>query len=502
MSKIRTAREWRRADLTKRQRDRFGWKATPTESTRLPTDPVKLFEVFFDEEVIEAMVEFTILYARSKGNDAFTTTADEVRAFLGVLLVSGYSPAPRRHLYWSHDTDVHNEAISATMPRNRFVEIMRYLHLSDNAKLDADDKFSKVRLLISLLNERFLQYFTFLKTQHLSIDESMVPYFGKHGAKQFIRGKPIRFGYKMWVLATPLGYVLQFDPYQGARGRQVEYPGLGMGGSVVVDLISELQADIGDSFHLTFDNLFTSLPLVDCLTEKKIGCTGTIRSNRIGDCPLRPVKEIEKTPRGTFDYATDTNNGVLVVRWNDNNVVHAVSNMVGVYPVQSAKRWSRADRRRVDIGQPFLIRHYNRTMGGVDRMDQNVSMYRTTIRSKKWWWPIFAYCLDLCVQQAWHLHRLLHGAVNKTNDLLAIRRTIARALLARGPGLNAPGRPRGFAASDKRVPDQIRFDRLDHLVEPWPTQLKCASCGMKTKHRCTKCRIGVHDRCFIRYHSQ
>ena len=62
----------------------------------------------------------------------------------------------------------------------------------------------------------------------------------------------------MWVLATPLGYVVQFEPYQGARGRQIEYPGLGMGGSVVIDLISELQIRDGCSYHLTFDNLFTS----------------------------------------------------------------------------------------------------------------------------------------------------------------------------------------------------------------------------------------------------
>ena len=46
----------------------------------------------------------------------------------------------------------------------------------------------------------------------------MIPYFVKHNAKQFIMGKPIRFGYKIWVLTTPLGYDLQFEAYQGARG--------------------------------------------------------------------------------------------------------------------------------------------------------------------------------------------------------------------------------------------------------------------------------------------
>ena len=48
----------------------------------------------------------------------------------------------------------------------------------------------------------------------------------------------------------------------------VEVSCLGMGGSVVVDLISELQQE-GRSFHLTFDNLFSSFKLVDCLSKKK-----------------------------------------------------------------------------------------------------------------------------------------------------------------------------------------------------------------------------------------
>ena len=103
-----------------------------------------MFEVFFDEEVIGMMVEYTILYPRSKGNQSFSVTADEIRAFLGVMLVSGYSPAPWHYLYWSHDPDVKNNAISTAMTRDRFVEIMKYLHLSDNAKLDARSDSSSV----------------------------------------------------------------------------------------------------------------------------------------------------------------------------------------------------------------------------------------------------------------------------------------------------------------------------------------------------------------------
>ena len=63
-----------------------------------------------------------------------------------------------------------------------------------------------------------------------------------------------------------------------------------------------------------------------------------------------------------------------------------------------------------------------------------------------------------------------------------MRRTIARSLMARGPRLQDPGRPMGFATANSRVPNSVRFDRMDHLAQPSATQVKCADCGMKTKH--------------------
>ena len=80
-------------------------------------------------------------------------------------------------------------------------------------------------------------------------------------------------------------------------------------------------------------------------------------------------------------------------------------------------------------------------MGGVDRLYQNVDKYRTTILSKKCWWPIFAFCLDVSTQQVWHVFRLTQGNVGKTNGLLAVCHTITRACLARGPRHSTPGRP-------------------------------------------------------------
>ena len=64
------------------------------------------------------------------------------------------------------------------------------------------------------LNERIHFYFQKEKNM-LSIDESIIPYRSGHDTKQFTLGKLLRFGYKMLGLTSPLGYVLQFEPYQG-----------------------------------------------------------------------------------------------------------------------------------------------------------------------------------------------------------------------------------------------------------------------------------------------
>ena len=89
------------------------------------------------------MVDMTNLYAnRDKGNHLFKIDRSEMRLFLAILLVTGYNPLPRRRMYWENSPDVHNKAISDAMSRNRFEEILSYLHLSDNMNLDKNDKMT------------------------------------------------------------------------------------------------------------------------------------------------------------------------------------------------------------------------------------------------------------------------------------------------------------------------------------------------------------------------
>ena len=108
--------------------------------------------------------------------------------------------------------------------------------------------------------------------------------------------------------------------------------------------------------------------------------TGTIRENRTEKCPLICNDALKKQGGGNYDFKTDTNHGVIVCKWNDNSVVNLCSNAAGVHPISNASRYSSSEKKRVQIEQPYLVKLYNENMGGVDRMDQNISNYRIAMR--------------------------------------------------------------------------------------------------------------------------
>lgn len=162
---------------------------------------------------------------------------------------------------------------------------------------------------------------------------------------------------------------------------------MGLGSAVILKYADVLQKMPYHSFHLFFDNYFTSLSILKELTLRKIKGTGTIRENRIPQCPLKSSHELKKIERGAFDYSLADKN-MVICKWNDNSVVTLASNASSVFPLNRVKRFSQSQKKHIQVDQPFLIKLYNENMGGVDRSDQNISQYRTTIRGKNY---IFHY---------------------------------------------------------------------------------------------------------------
>lgn len=409
-------RKWKKVDVKTTQPE---WNGSRPDFLQRDMTPSFIFDSFWDDDVIKFTVSMTNMYASQKGVANFNVNPDEVRGMLAILLISGYVSLPSRRMFWEQSDDVANAAVSSIMSLNRFEEILRYLHFADNLNLPPGDKMAKVRPLFDMMNERYMKFWPV--EQDVNVDESMIPYFGRHSAKQFIRGKPIRFGFKVWCLNTRLGYLVQCDPYQG-KGSYLD-PQFGLGGSVVRYLMTKLPKL---NYCLYIDNYFTSLRLLDQLRRDQIAAVGTIRSNRVEKCPLKDISLMKKDERGTLDYRTDVTTGTTVVRWQDNSIVTIASNTFGIEPMGRVKRWSAAKNTEVFVPQPHLIAKYNYGMGRTDRMDQNIQCYRIGLRCKKWWWQLFAYHVDVAVQNGWLLYRQTPAHDMQPMSLLQFRRSIVQ----------------------------------------------------------------------------
>jgi len=117
---------------------------TATSGSNIPfsdsTTAVSLFDRFFTEEVWDLLVAKTNKYAATRQSDKpharnwFAVSVDEMRAFVGMLILMGICQMPRLHLYLQIMVPlIRTSGISDIMSRVRFQQIFKFLHLADSA---------------------------------------------------------------------------------------------------------------------------------------------------------------------------------------------------------------------------------------------------------------------------------------------------------------------------------------------------------------------------------
>lgn len=472
------------------------------EDTLRDKNPVEVFEMLFDNIICDYIVRQSVLYAAQNNRHSFTFSAECLKKFIGFLLFTGYHTLPQEQLYWCEDEDILIDCVRQCFSRNRYIEIKRNLHFNDNLELPNEEnpkKTYKVQPLFDMFNKNYIKFGVFSK--NLSIDEQMVRYYGHHYLKQFIRGKPIRFGFKQWLICCgQTGYCFNADLYEGKKKNTHAIEVSSVGSTVVTQKISVCQTPQNHVFY--FDNFFTSFDLMTNLTGRNICATGTVRSNRMNYCPVKTDKDMNKEERAAFDCRFDENNKIFAVVWKDNNIVKVLSNHEALEPQQSVSRWSRERKEKVKVCQPKCIASYNKWMGGVDRMDWSINKYRVKIRGKKWYFPIFTNLIDMTLINAHILYTL---AGNKI-PLLDFRRIITRTYLSISSVSNPrnAGRPSLTKPNFKRVLETVRFDPVGHFIQRTidGKQRKCGICKSNARKQCSKCNVGLHVECFEIWHTR
>ena len=191
--------------------------------------------------------------------------ASDLYAYFGIMIMMGLVDLPYLHDYWRKDTLFYCPAIAEKMARDRFFEIHRYLHFTNNEAHGGDqDRLWKVREVLNIIESRFSSLYK--PNRECAIDEAMVPYKGRSSLKQYMPKKPVRRGLKVWMRADSL------------TGREIS-PERGLGARVVKDLTRSL---VHKHHHILCDNFFTSIGLFQELHKEGLYATGTLRSDRRG----------------------------------------------------------------------------------------------------------------------------------------------------------------------------------------------------------------------------
>ena len=159
-------------------------------------------------------------------------------------------------------------------------------------------------------------------------------------------------------------------------------------------------------------------------------------------------------------------------------------------PLIKLERCSAREKKKIAVSRPNIISMYIRYKEGDDRLDENISLYSTAIRGKKWYFLLFCYGLHVCENNAW----LLAQADDYADNMLAITYFIVKCQLEYaeyGIPPKSLSRQRLSATFFNRA---AQFDQIGHyMVKSDPQRRKqCKHCRSQTIFIYMKYDIAIH----------
>jgi len=242
--------------------------------------PLQLFQLFFTNSVLETIVKNTNSYGanRSSSGKKFhwvPLTVSEFLAYISLVLYMGLVKVKTYANYWARKTIYNFPYPQSVMSRCRFLAISWNLHLCNleedlqNSRKRGTPDYDKLFKIKPLYSDILTSCMTYLQPgRQVSVDERMVASKARVGFKQYMKDKPTKWGFKLFVLAdSTCGYTWNFFVYEG-KGSLVK--GKGLSYDSVMHLLNTPL--LGQGYKVYVDNFYSSLTLfMDLLKKKNTG---------------------------------------------------------------------------------------------------------------------------------------------------------------------------------------------------------------------------------------
>ena len=454
----------------------------------LPKDasPFEILSSYLTPDIVHHIVLETNRYAQqylsanaatlkpsSEARRWHDTTDDEMVAFIGLLFLMGITYKPRLSMYWNTTDIFRSPMFGQVMSRRRFLLLLRFFHFADNSKFDpkdpARDRLYKVRPLLNMIRERLVA--VYYPKRELCVDESLIPFKGRISFKQFIRNKRARFGVKMYELTTDRGILLNTFIYVGNTNTDLDTT-LGADMLTTERIPLSLMREYLDKGHCLFiDNFYTTPRLAKFLLDRGTTMVGTVRSNR----RQFPKVMLQKGESAAYEAS---GKGVLAMKYRA-QCDKSNKKPKEVYLITTAnKNESAATNKRAADGsvvmKPQCILSYNRSMGGIDMIDQQLETLHFLRRSYKWYRKVAIRLLLHCLLNS---HKIYQFHCGGKHDFLRFLQDVITVMISRAPQLNkVPGR---------------QMDNVERLVghNHFPTNRPIEATNSKTKSMKKTCHV-------------
>ena len=108
-------------------------------------------------------------------------TVEELQAYMGFMILMGLVKLPSIYDYRQRDEIYHYSPVASRITRDRFFELHRFLHFTDNSTLAPPctpeyNKLGKVQPIIDSLTKFFQSVYT--PNRDLSVDKVIIPFKG------------------------------------------------------------------------------------------------------------------------------------------------------------------------------------------------------------------------------------------------------------------------------------------------------------------------------------
>ncbi|GBN06184.1 PiggyBac transposable element-derived protein 4 [Araneus ventricosus] len=470
-----------------------------------PPSIVDVIDSFFDEEFFNLVVSQTNLYHTQMKdlhkNSAKTlqwkeVTTNDMKKFLGLLVLMGQTKKTCWRDYWSTDPLVEIPIFPKTMSRMRFEQIFTFFHLSDNVEnVLSTDRLYKIRPLLDYVISKSQSMY--VPKQQLSLDEAMIPWRGRLKFKTYNPAKITKYGILVrMVCESESGYICNFEVYSGV-GKKLEET-----------ILSILQPYFGFNHHMYQDNYYNNVSTASILLENKIRVCGTIRENR-----GLPKLLIEKSKNLQRRQMTFLRKGpILLLTWKDKRLVRMISTIHDASMITIGNRNKNYINDKI---KPSCIIEYNKYMKGVDRADQYLANSSILRKSIKWSKKTAFFFINCLLFNAFVIYsKKCQNKIRYKKFLLEV----ARIWLS-SESIESNTQPANTSHASKRAPHKDPVSRLsgkllDHVLEPIitasktnPTR-KCRVCSSKgkrseTRYICKTCCVPLHvGECFNFYHTK